>query len=131
MGVLSVLVAAIAGFAMGAVWYMSLSKPWIRAAGLPVDETGKPQGNGSPMPFVVSGVAMILVAGMMRHIFAMSGIESAGGGLVAGLGVGLFFIVPWVAMNYAYANRPVMLTVLDGGYAVLGCGVIGLVLGLF
>jgi hypothetical protein len=61
----------------------------------------------------------------------MSGIESAGGGLVAGLGVGLFFIVPWVAMNYAYANRPVMLTVLDGGYAVLGCGVIGLVLGLF
>ncbi|GGE46582.1 hypothetical protein GCM10011360_37310 [Primorskyibacter flagellatus] len=131
MGVISVLVAAIAGFAMGAVWYMSLSKPWIRAAGIPVDETGKPQGNGSPMPFVVSGVAMILVAGMMRHIFAMSGIESAGGGLVAGLGVGLFFIVPWVAMNYAYANRPAMLTLLDGGYAVLGCGVIGLVLGLF
>ena len=131
MGVVAVLVAALAGFAMGAVWYMTLSRPWMEAAGIPMDADGKPQGNGSPLPFVVSGIAMILVAGMMRHIFVMSGIEGAVAGLIAGLGVGLFFITPWVAMNYAYAMRPVKLTVLDGGYAVLGPGVIGLVLGLF
>ncbi|MGI3169809.1 DUF1761 domain-containing protein [Pseudooceanicola sp. C21-150M6] len=131
MGIVAVLVAALAGFGMGAVWYMSLSKPWIRAAGIPVDDAGKPQGSGSPLPFVISGVAMILVAGMMRHIFSMSGIDSPIAGLVAGLGVGLFFITPWVAMNYAYANRPRALTLLDGGYSTLGPGVIGLVLGLF
>ena len=39
MGVVAVLVAALAGFAMGAVWYMALSKPWIQAAGIEVDET--------------------------------------------------------------------------------------------
>ena len=131
MGVVAVLVAALAGFAMGAVWYMSLAKPWMKAAGIEMDENGKPKGNGSPMPFVISGIAMILVAGMMRHIFAMAGIDGAGEGLLAGLGIGLFFITPWVAMNYAYAMRPRNLTLLDGGYSVLGPGLIGLVLGLF
>ena len=131
MGVVAVLVAALAGFAMGAVWYMSLAKPWMKAAGIEVDENGKPKGNGSPMPFVISGIAMILVAGMMRHIFAMAGIDGVGEGLIAGLGIGLFFITPWVAMNYAYAMRPRNLTLLDGGYSILGPGIIGLVLGLF
>lgn len=131
MGVVAVLVAALAGFAMGAVWYMSLSKPWMKAAGIETDENGKPKGSGSPLPFVISGICMILVAGMMRHVFAMAGIDGAGKGLVAGLGVGLFFIAPWVTMNYAYADRPRNLSLLDGGYAVLGPGVIGLVLGLF
>ena len=131
MGVIAVLVAALAGFGMGALWYMVLSRPWMEAAGIPMDEHGRPQGNGSPLPFVVSGIAMILVAGMMRHIFAMAGIASVDGGLVAGLGIGAFFITPWVAMNYAFAKRPLRLTLLDGGYALLGPGVIGLVLGFF
>ncbi|OWU85955.1 hypothetical protein ATO6_03505 [Oceanicola sp. 22II-s10i] len=131
MGLIAVLVAAAAGFGMGAVWYMTLSKPWIEAVGIPVDENGRPKGSGSPLPFVISGIAMILVAGMMRHMFAMSGIEGAGKGLLAGLGVGAFFITPWVAMNYAYADRKPKLTLLDGGYSILGPGVIGLVLGLF
>ena len=131
MGVVAVLVAAIAGFAVGAVWYMSLAKPWMKAAGIPVDENGKPANGTDPKPFVISAICMILVAGMMRHIFAMAGIDSPGGGLVAGLGVGAFFITPWVAMNYAYAMRPTKLTLLDGGYSILGPGVIGLVLGLF
>lgn len=131
MGVLSVLVAALAGFAFGAVWYMSLAKPWMHAVGITLDENGKPQGNGSRLPFVISGVAMILVAGMMRHIFAMAGIEDAGKGLLAGLGIGAFFIAPWIAMNYAYAMRSGKLTLIDGGYSLFGSGVIGLVLGLF
>jgi len=88
-------------------------------------------GSGSVLPFVVSGIAMIVVAGFMRHIFAMAGIDSPGKALLSGLGVGAFFITPWVAMNYAYSGRKPMLTVLDNGYAILGCGAIGLVLGLF
>ncbi|RPE64746.1 uncharacterized protein DUF1761 [Pacificibacter maritimus] len=124
-----VLVAAAAGFAIGAVWYMALSKQWVTAAGIACDDTGKPIGGFSAAPFVVSGICMLLVAGMMRHMFAMAGIDGIGKGLVSGLGVGLFFIAPWIAMNVAYAMRPRALAVIDGGYAVIGCGVIGLVLG--
>lgn len=106
MGLIAVLIAALGGFATGAIWYMTFAKPWMKAAGIETDETGRPKGSGGPMPFVISGITMILVTGMMRHIFAMAGIESAGGGLIAGLGIGAFMITPWVAMNYAYAMRP-------------------------
>lgn len=131
MGFLAVIVAALAGFGVGAAWYMTLSKPWMEAAGLPTGADGRPANGSSPMPMVVAFVAMILVAGMMRHMLATSGVEGPGKSLLSGLGVGAFFVAPWLAMDYAYAMRPSRLTLIDGGYAVLGCGAIGLVLGLF
>jgi len=131
MGYISVLVAAAAGFAFGAAWYMTLAKPWMQAAGIKMTADGKPDGDGSPLPFVLSAIAMVLVAGMMRHIFALSDIDTLGKGLTSGLGVGLFFISPWIMINNAYAGRPFNLTLIDGGYATFGCGIIGLVLTLF
>lgn len=131
MEFLNVIAAALGAFAFGAVWYISMSKPWIRAAGIPVDAAGRPQGNGSAMPFVVGIVAMVVVAGMMRHIFASSGIVTLGGGVVAGAGIGAFLITPWVAMNYAFAMRPAALAVIDGVNAVAGCAVMGLILNAF
>ncbi|KMK65278.1 DUF1761 domain-containing protein [Puniceibacterium sp. IMCC21224] len=131
MGILSVLVAAFAGFAVGAAWYMTLANPWMAAVGIARGPDGKPQGDGSKLPFLLSAIAMILVAGMMRHIFASSGITTAGGGLLSGLGIGLFFISPWIMINNAYAMRPFRLTLIDGGYATCGCAIIGLVLTLF
>ena len=80
MEIVNVAAAALGAFAFGAVWYMSMSKAWIAAAGIAVDANGKPQGNGSMAPFAVGLVAMVVVAGMMRHILASAGIVSAGGG---------------------------------------------------
>tara|TARA_R110002049_G_scaffold117332_2_gene270426 strand:- start:2034 stop:2426 length:393 start_codon:yes stop_codon:yes gene_type:complete len=130
MGFLAVIVAAAAGFAVGAAWYMALSKPWMQAAGVKCGPDGKPQ-DSSALPFLLSAVAMILVAGMMRHIFALSAIDTVDMGFISGLGIGLFFISPWIMINNAYVGRPFKLTVIDGGYAVVGCAVIGLVLTLF
>jgi len=130
MGFLSVIIAAAAGFAFGALWYMALAKPWVEAAGLEVDENGRPVNDG-PLPYILAAIAMVLVAGMMRHTFALSGIDSAMKGLVSGLGIGLFFISPWIMINNGYGGRPFKLTVIDAGYATFGCAVIGLVLGLF
>ena len=103
----------------------------MRATGLELNAEGKPVKSTGVVPFVISGIAMLLVAGMMRHIFAMAAIDTPVKGLGAGLGIGAFFITPWVAMNYAYAMRDMRLAVIDNGYSIIGCGVIGLVLGLF
>lgn len=131
MEFLNVIAAALAAFAFGAVWYMSMSKAWIAAAEIPVDADGKPQGNGSAMPFVIGLVGMVLAAGMMRHIFGMAAIDTIGKGVTAGLGIGAFSVMPWVAMNYAFGQRKFMLTVIDGVNVIVGCGIIGLVLTLF
>lgn len=129
MEIISVLVAAIATFAFGAVWYMSLSGPWIAAAEIKLGPDGKPANASDKMPFVIGLVGMVLAAGMMRHIFGMAAIDSLGKGLLSGLGIGAFIVMPWVAMNYAFGQRKLRLIVIDGGNVVIGSGIMGAVLG--
>lgn len=127
MGPVSVIVAAIAAFAAGAAYYMALSKPWMEAANIAVGPDGKPVNDG-PLPYIVSFVMIILVAGMMRHTFALSGIEGLSKGLTSGFGVGAFFISPWIFVNTGYSNRPWKLAVIDSGYAIIAATIIGGVL---
>lgn len=131
MAFLSVILAALGAFAFGAVWYMSVSKAWIKAAGVKVGADGKPQGGSSAMPFIIGFSAMVLVAGMMRHLLAASGVETVLGGIISGFGIGAFLITPWVAMNYAFAARDPKLTLIDGVNSVVGCAIMGAILTLF
>lgn len=131
MGFLSVIVAAVAAFAFGAGYYMVLAKPWMAAAAIETGPDGKPVGGESPTPYIVSFICILLVAGMMRHTFALSQIETLGKGLQSGLGIGLFFITPWIFINTGYSNRPWKLAIIDGGYATAAATIIGIVLTLF
>lgn len=130
MGFVSVIAAAIAAYVFGAVWYMTMAKPWMAASGVEVGDDGRPANSKSPLPYIVSILCLIIVAGMMRHMFALSGITEPIKGLTAGFGTGLFLATPWLATNYTFAGRPRALIVLDGVYATGGCTIIGLVLTL-
>ena len=127
MEFLNVLAAAVAAFGFGAVWYIALSKPWLAASGV----TEAQQRAGGRIPFVIGIVAMVLVAGMMRHLLGAAGVVTPGGGAIAGLGIGAFLITPWVAMNYAFAMRRPALTLIDGVNSVVGCTIMGAVLNAF
>ncbi len=131
MEILNILAAAAGAFAFGAIWYMRVGKAWMAAAGIQPGPDGRPANGGSPLPFVVGIIAMILVAGMMRHIFVMASIDTVGKGMMAGLGVGAFFITPWVAMNYAFAMRSAKLTLIDSVNAIFGCAIMGAILMMF
>ncbi|MCC1491203.1 DUF1761 domain-containing protein [Cognatishimia sp. F0-27] len=131
MEIINVLVAAFAGFAAGAVWYMVLAEQWMDAAAIPRGPDGKPEGGQSAGMLIFGLVCQIFVAGMMRHMFELSGIDTLAKGLVSGAGVGAFFITPWIALNNSYGGRPLRLTLIDGGYATVACAIIGAVLTLF
>ena len=127
MGFLSVLAAAVAAYVFGAIWYSIMAKPWMAAAGL----TEETINRKNPVPYIISFIAVILVAGMMRHIFASSGVDTVFYGALSGFGLGLFVAVPWLATNYGFAQRPPVLTAIDGTYSTVGCTIIGIVLTLF
>jgi hypothetical protein len=131
MEYLNVLAAAIGAYAFSAVWYIAMSKPWVKAAGIPTDADGRPQGNGSPMPFFIAFAVLVVVAGMMRHVFQMSGLDTFGDGIMGGFGIGAFFITPWVGMNYAFGMRPFSLWWIDSVNAIAGCTIMGVILNLF
>lgn len=129
--VANVIVAAVVAFAAGALWYILLADPWMDAAGIKRGADGKPEGGQTGSMFAITFVMQLLVAGMMRHVFELGGVDTIGKGLMSGIGIGLFFISPWIAINNIYAMRPGKLTVIDGGYATLACAVMGIVLVLF
>ncbi|MGD1883422.1 MAG: DUF1761 domain-containing protein [Paracoccaceae bacterium] len=131
MELVSILVATITSFLFGAIWYTFLAKPWMVASGVALDESGQPANRKSPFPYLISLIGTAVVAAMIQHIFARSGIVIFFEGLVSGLGLGLFVAVPWLATNYGFAGRPFRLILIDGGYATIGCMIIGAVLTLF
>ncbi|MCP4205760.1 MAG: DUF1761 domain-containing protein [Shimia sp.] len=131
MEILSVLAAALASYVVGSIWYMTLAKPWMKAAKIETDESGRPANPSNPLPYVTAFICAVVVSGMMRHVFSLSGIDTISAGLIAGLGVGLFLATPWIVTNYSFASRSRTLMLIDGGYATLGCATMGAVLTLF
>lgn len=127
---LGILVAALAAYGFGAVWYMALSQTWVRASGVRADTNGQPLNKGAPLPYLVAFVSCLLVAAMMRYVFDQIGISGWDEGLIGGLTIGLFLSAPWLATCYAFAGRPLALLLIDGGYAVGGSTLAGLVLSL-
>ena len=83
---LAVLVAAVAGFAFGAAWYMALSRVWLGAVGLTREQLNR----RSPVPFILSFVALLVMgwvlAGMLGHFGA--GQVTVRNGIVSGLLLG-------------------------------------------
>lgn len=128
MELMIVIAAAIVAWAAGSLWYMVFAGPWVRISSLQVENRGALR-SGMPMPYLMSGLAMVVFVGMMRYLWLRAGIDSLGEGLVLGLMVGAFIILPWTVINHSYARRPPMQTLIAGGYVILAGGVAGAILG--
>ena len=105
---LAILVAAIAAFAWGAAYYMTLSKQWLAAV-------GRVEPNKSPTPFIISFVALLVMgwvlAGTLGHLGA--GQVTVKNGIISGLFVWLGFVVTTVFVNNAYPGRKYALSLID------------------
>jgi hypothetical protein len=109
---LAIAIAAAAAFAWGAVYYMTLSKQWLDAAGRSKEEV---QAKRSPVPFIVSIVALLVMAwvlaGSIGHLG--SGQVTLKNGIISGLFIWLGFVVTTVFVNNAFGGRKYKLSVLD------------------
>ncbi|MEZ5840368.1 MAG: DUF1761 domain-containing protein [Hyphomicrobiales bacterium] len=128
---LAVLVAAFAGFAVGALWYGVLGRQWMRAAGLAeVDLKGRGR---DPVPFVVAGIADLVMAfvlaGAIGHLG--QGQVTPFNGVVSGAILWAGMVATTIAVNNAFAMRRPMLTVIDAGHWLAVLVTMGLVIGLF
>ena len=121
---LAILVAAVAGFAFGALWYMVLAKPWMAAVGM--RERAKPR----PLPFIIAFAAQFLMAWMLAGALGHLGDVSVLAGLITGALVWLGFVVTTMTVNHRFQGAPWALTLIDAGHWLGVLLVMGLVLGL-
>lgn len=126
MDYLIVIAAGLIGYAFGAVWYGALGRAWQAAVGLTAEEVKPANSIGA---YVCALIANIVIAGMMRHIFATSGVYGVWLGAVSGFGLGLFIAGSYLMLNYTFAKRPMSLRLIDIGHAAGSATVIGAFLG--
>ena len=127
MGLLNVIAAGAAAWVFGAIWYTIMAKPWMKATGLTEEQVA----DRNPLPFIVSFISAIVVAGMTRHIMISSGATTLGGGVMIGSGLGLFIAWPWMINNVMFGRKDKALIWIDGVYVIGGSILIGIVLTIF
>jgi hypothetical protein len=121
-----ILLAGVAAFVFGAVWYTSLGKVWQRALGLNPDDC---KDKKMPMtPLAICLVAEWVMAAVLYQTLAGLGVMGTLNGAIAGGTIGVGFIVTSVIVNNAFQQRKPMLSVIDGAHWVLVVAIEGAVI---
>lgn len=128
MELLIVIAAAILAWVAGAIWYRLADRVYGRASGLQVQNIGHPLSR-SVTPYLLAGVALIAVTTVMRLLFLRAGITGIVPGLGWGAGIGAAIVAPWFVIANTYSPRPMVMTLIDMGHAVMTCALIGAVMG--
>ena len=125
---LAVIVATVASWALGAVWYMVFANQWLAAIGKTKDQI-----NGKdPTPYIWSVVVQLVMAASLAILIPkMFGSTTVTSGLMAGAMLWFGFIITSMIQNHRYEGAPWSRTIIDGGYMLGVLLVQGLVIGLF
>jgi hypothetical protein len=134
--ILPLLVSAIAAWLFGAVYYGVLGSRWLAAQGKTMEqckaENAARSSVGKGLPFVLSFVAEVLMAGILYGVIFHIGKWTAAAGAITGALCWLGFVLTTVVVNNAYTFRRPMLTTIDslhwlGVLAIMGAtlGVMG------
>ncbi|MGD8479006.1 MAG: DUF1761 domain-containing protein [Methyloceanibacter sp.] len=130
MNYLSIVVAALAGFGVGAIWYMVLGTAWLDALGKTEDDI-KGSGAAQAMPFIIALVADLVMAIMLAGLMGHLGDVSVRGGLISGFFIWVGFVITTMGVNHAFSGASPKLTAIDGGHWLAVLLVMGAIIGAF
>jgi hypothetical protein len=136
MSYLAIVLAAVAAWIAGAVWYGVLGGPWVAAQGKTMEAFKAEQAalKGTPrawLPFVLAFLAELVMAwvlaGVIGHLGA--GQVTLRNGVISALFLWLGLVLTTVLVNNAFTGRKAMLTAIDAGHWLLVLLVMGAVIG--
>ena len=126
---LAVLVAAIVGFAPGALWYSPalFGKQWQALTGVS-DEAARAMGL---KPIVITFIGMLLLTYGMARVMNLAELSGLQGGVMIAALVWLLFLAPLMLSQTLYQNQKVKLWGIDVGYRFVSTLIIGVILGVW
>jgi hypothetical protein len=130
MNFLAIIVAALASFALGALWYSPIlfGKAWQKELGF----TDEYLQSGNMVKIFGSSFVMMLImsmglASLLPNL--ANGALSAKSGLHYGLMIGLLFVATSMAINLLYQRKSIKLWAIDACYQIVFLCIMGLILG--
>ena len=126
--IIAILAAGVAGWIFGAIWYGILSKPYQRALGLNPDDCKDKKMPVAPM--IAAFVAALVMSAVLYQLLANLGVLGVLPAALAGLTIGVGFLLTSILVNNMFQQKSFALTVIDGGHWVLAVVVEAVVLSL-
>lgn len=132
INILAVVLAAVAGWVVGGIWYGVFGKAWLAALGQTKEQLVSSGGKSNSLPFILAflaNLAMALVlAALARALWpSLPLIQTLGLGIL--LWAGYSFAT--MTVNNAFAKRKWALTLIDSGHWLGATIAIAVVLSLF
>lgn len=116
---LQVLVAAIAYFALGAIWYGPLfSKAWIRGHQVNVNNPDAKKGMAGIM--ITSFLIVLVICISLAIVKEVASVNDWQHAVKWGAFLGFGFAVTSTSMSYIYLKKPASIHLIDGLYHVTG-----------
>ena len=127
--IVSILIAAVAAWMFGGIYYTVLSKPWLAAQGKTIEQCKAEQdaksGIAKGAPFVLVFVSEIIIAWVLYGILMHMNLFTLRAGIISAAFCWFGFVLTTIATNNAFGGRRVMLTVIDsvawlGAFVIIG-----------
>jgi hypothetical protein len=123
----AIVVAAIAYWILGAVWYGVLfSKPWMALENMSME---KASSMNPVLPYVVTLVLNLVIAYFLAQICIWRNANTFGRGASVGIIVWIGFIGPITYTTYMYEMRPWQLFAINELYPLFGLALMGAIIG--
>ncbi len=121
-----IVVAALAQFVIGWIWYGPLfGKTWMSMMGMSQPSMSR---EGMGKTFVLSFVASLVTAAVLSKLVGMMAAKTFGGGITAGFWVWLGFVATVTLSSVLYEKRSLNLYALNNGYWLVSLAVMGAIL---
>lgn len=127
---LAILVAGVAYFLLGAIWYSFVFKnAWIKLSGINVNDPDAKKGTA--MIMLGSLILMIICSLGLAIFLSKVGPTSWMSGAKVGLVAGICFSATGISISYMYEKKPLGLHFINAGYNIAGCVIAGIILSLW
>lgn len=130
---LQIIVATVAYFCIGAIWYMPAVFGTVWAAGHKIDMSNKEEGK-KRLPMLMAQTFVLSLGmgiGMGLLLYVLQAPATCISGIKAGLLVSGVFCAAPMAINYSYTGKSIKLWMIDAGYHVIGITLMGIILSVW
>ena len=130
----SIVIAAVAAWIFGAVYYGALGKAWVEAQGKTLEafkqeQAAKVGSLAGMVPFLLTFVAELVIAYALYGLLLHIGQFTIRAGLVSAAFCWFGFVLTTIAVNNVFSGRRWLLTAIDAGGWLGAFAIIGAIIG--
>ncbi len=113
---LAIILATVASFVFGGVWYGLLSKQWMEAANIKPEAISA--GGNTIAPYIITFAAQLIMAGVLAGVIGHlgAGQVTLRNGIISGAIIWLGFVATSLAVNHTFQMQKRTLTLIDGAH---------------